>query len=333
MTLKQSALAALAAAIGAQAQLFTVNCSPLTQFRGDPIVSPGVLSSHVHAVVGGTAFSFSTTPEQARAATATTCDKILDNSNYWQPQLYHQRTDGQFELVTFQGSATYYIDRACDYAPGRTNCDGAATPIAPPAGLKMLVGDPNRRTYNASNFEDQALSHVCLDTNPVPDTNTFPLQQCLRIRSETFFPSCWDGVNLDSSTHKDHVAFPAIGAYNTGVCPESHPKAILSVFYEFYYDTGAIQNYNRLVYADGDATGYSLHADYLQGWKDQTALENAIATCTGPNGVLDAGCSLNVGPNGTPGTSEPQTLQTPAPTENIGLTGPIAALPGNNPIH
>jgi hypothetical protein len=106
MTLKHSALVALAAAIGAQAQVFTVNCAPLTQFRGDPIVSPGVLSSHVHAVVGGTAFSFSTTPEQARAATATTCDKILDNSNYWQPQLYHQRHDGQFELVTFQGSVS-----------------------------------------------------------------------------------------------------------------------------------------------------------------------------------------------------------------------------------
>lgn len=106
MTLKHSALVALAAAMGAQAQVFTVNCAPLTQFRGDPIVSPGVLSSHVHAIVGGTAFSLSVTPAQARAATATTCDKILDNSNYWQPQLYHQRHDGQFELVTFQGSVS-----------------------------------------------------------------------------------------------------------------------------------------------------------------------------------------------------------------------------------
>ncbi|UKZ67872.1 uncharacterized protein TrAtP1_009031 [Trichoderma atroviride] len=333
MTLKQSALAALAAAAGAQAQLFTVNCAPLTQFRGDPIVSPGEISSHVHAVVGGTAFSLSTTPAQARAASATTCDKILDQSNYWQPQVYHQRTDGQFELVTFQGSAAYYIQRACDYAPGRTNCDQAPLPIAPPQGLIMLVGDPNRRTFNASSFEDQAISHVCLDANPVPDSNTFPSKQCERMRSETFFPSCWDGVNLDSTTHKSHVAFPAIGAYNTGVCPQSHPKAILSVFYEFFYDTGSIQNYNRLVYADGDATGYSLHADYLQGWKDQNALNNAIATCTGPNGVNDPGCSLNVGPNGTPGSSGPQKLQTAAPTENIGLSGPIAALPGNNPIH
>lgn len=41
--------------------------------------------------------------------------------------------------------ATYYISRACDYAPGRTNCDGAPTPIAPPQGLKMLVGDLTRR--------------------------------------------------------------------------------------------------------------------------------------------------------------------------------------------
>ena len=60
-------------------------------------------------------------------------------------------------------------------------------------------------TFNASSFEDRAISHVCLDTEPVPDTNGFPTRQCQRIRSETFFPSCWDGVNLDSSTHKDHV--------------------------------------------------------------------------------------------------------------------------------
>lgn len=88
---------------GALAQLFTVNCAPLTVQRGDPIVWPGVLSAHVHAVVGGTAFNLTESNEAAQAAKATTCDKILDNSNYWQPQLYHQRHDGRFEIVEMQG--------------------------------------------------------------------------------------------------------------------------------------------------------------------------------------------------------------------------------------
>lgn len=131
-------------------------------------------------------------------------------------------------------------------------------------------------------------------------------------------------------THQ--VAFPAIGAYNFGVCPASHPKAILSVFYEFFYDTGAIQDPNRLVWAMGDPTGYGLHGDYLQGWTDQQRLENAIATCTGPNGVEDRGCSLNVGPDGSPGHSSPQKIQVPEPAEPVGKQGPLAKLPGNNPV-
>lgn len=127
------------------------------------------------------------------------------------------------------------------------------------------------------------------------------------------------------------MAFPAIGDYNTGVCPESHPVAIYSVFYEFFYDTSNIPDYNRLVYAMGDPTGYGLHGDFINGWTDQGALDRAMATCTGPNGVGDKGCSLNVGPNG-PGSASPQTPQTPAPSEPVGLQGPLDQLPGDNPV-
>ncbi len=127
------------------------------------------------------------------------------------------------------------------------------------------------------------------------------------------------------------MAFPAIGDYNFGVCPQSHPVAIYSVFYEYFFDTSAIQDFNRLVYSMGDPTGYGLHGDFINGWTNQQALENAMATCTGPNGVLDAGCSLNVGPNG-PGSSSSQTPQVAPPTEQVGFNGPLAALPGNNPV-
>lgn len=316
----------------AQANLFTVNCSPLTIQRGDPIMSPGQISAHVHVVTGGTAFQLAQSNAQARGARATTCDKILDNSNYWQPQLYHERHDGRFELVTMQGNAAYYIKRACDYAPGRRNCDGAPAPIAPPRGLRMISGDPELRTYNPSDFAQQAISHYCLEGPNEGETPHMSRLPCGRMRAQTFFPSCWDGHNLDSGNHKDHLAFPAIGAYNTGVCPQSHPKAILSVFYEFFYDTGAIRNPNRLVWAMGDPTGYGLHGDYLQGWTDQQRLEEAIATCAGPHGVDDPGCSLNVGPNGSPGRASVQQLEVPEPAEPVGEQGPLDKLPGDNPV-
>lgn len=107
MPFKKSAVtAALLSAFlqGSQAQLFTVNCAPVATERLDPLVFPGVVSPHVHAVTGGTAFQRSEPNSVAIASKATTCDKLLDHSNYWQPQVYHQRTDGKFELVTFQGN-------------------------------------------------------------------------------------------------------------------------------------------------------------------------------------------------------------------------------------
>lgn len=90
----------------AHGQIFTVNCQPLTIQRGDPIVSPGVISSHVHAVIGGTAFQDTMGLTTAVKAKDTTCDKKIDHSNYWQPQLYHRMANGSFELITFQGSVS-----------------------------------------------------------------------------------------------------------------------------------------------------------------------------------------------------------------------------------
>lgn len=106
-----AAAAAMAAMPATQAQIFTVNCAPLTVQRADPIVQPGGLSGHVHAVVGGTAFQFTMDENTAVNAKETTCDKILDQSNYWQPQLYHQNKDGKFEMVEFQGAVSIYPNK------------------------------------------------------------------------------------------------------------------------------------------------------------------------------------------------------------------------------
>ena len=96
----------------AHGQLFTVNCQPLTIQRSDPIVSPGTMSGHVHAVIGGTGFQQTMSATTAPDSSDTTCDKKLDHSNYWQPQLYHERTDGTFELITFQGSvSTWQVNK------------------------------------------------------------------------------------------------------------------------------------------------------------------------------------------------------------------------------
>lgn len=112
-----------------------MNCAPLTIQRSDPIISPGIPSAHVHAIIGGNAFNrnmkgtlsvFLYSPPlfsslalhchplclfiylfivgifAAANATATTCNKGLDHSNYWIPQMYYYHNN-QYELVEFQG--------------------------------------------------------------------------------------------------------------------------------------------------------------------------------------------------------------------------------------
>lgn len=83
-TLALSVLSLLCGVTSVQASdVWTVNCGILSSQLADPIVSPGVPSSHVHAISGGTAFKRSMPGiDSAVNAKQTTCDKFTDHSNY-----------------------------------------------------------------------------------------------------------------------------------------------------------------------------------------------------------------------------------------------------------
>jgi len=261
------------------------------------------------------------TGTDAAKATETTCDKAIDHSNYWVPHLYHMRTDGTWELVPWKGSAVYYQKRACDYSPTARSCDRNFVPLAFPYGFRMVAGDPKRRTQNNTDFAQKAVSIMCIFDGGSKEYNGFPPQKCNTMRSQVYFPSCWDGKNLDTPDHKSHVAYPAIGDYNGGVCPQSHPVAILSIFYEFFFETPYADN--KLAFANGDATGYGYHGDFIMGWTNRDLLQTAHRDCVGPSD-----CPLLGNQH-----SESRTLIHPAIfEEEIGLHGPIPKLPGNNPV-
>jgi len=313
---------------------FTVNCHPLTIQRSDPVVQPGIASSHVHSVVGGNAFQRLMGPMDATKANLTTCDKAIDHSNYWVPQMYHYRVaDKMWEMVPFGHNAVYYQLRACDYAPGLTRCDnptieGTKIPMAFPDGFRMVAGDPLRRTYNDSDKAQRAVHMVCLtyDSDGVGVSSqqgpAFPTGHCDKMRAEVYFPSCWDGKNLDTPDHKSHMAYPAIGDYNTGVCPESHPVALFSIFYEFFFDTGSFKD-SKFAFANGDPTAYGFHGDFIMGWTDRALLQTAHMDCAGPSDCPKLG---NQG-------MTPRPLIYPAIyEEDIGIHNPIPALPGNNTV-
>jgi len=265
-------------------------------------------------------------PTDALKATQTTCNKALDHSNYWVPQLYHQRADKMWEMVEYRGSAVYYQLRACDYVPGLKRCnydgDNFTVPLAFPNGFRMVAGDPFRRTQNNSDYAQKAVHMNCIG-GAGGEFYGFPPHKCDTARWEVYFPSCWDGVNLDTPDHKSHVAYPVIGDFNFGVCPESHPKAIFSLFYEFFYTTGVYNDIDRFAFANGDPTGYGFHGDFVMGWTDRDLLQTAHRDCLGP-----ADCPKL----GNQGQVKRPLIYPAIFEEEIGLNGPISALPGNNPV-
>jgi len=315
-----AALAPLALSAGGT---FTVNCHSLTIQRSDPIVNPNAPGGHLHAVIGGNAFRRNMPGMfDARSANQTTCDKAKDHSNYWTPYMYHVTKDGKYEMVKWDHAAVYYQKRSCNYsATAKCDSDNFAQ-VAFPNGFRMLAGDPYRRTYNNNDFAQQAVSFSCLGGSS-GETKGFPTTTCTNlIRAQVYFPGCWDGVNLDPPDHQSHVAYP-IDNYNGGRCPQSHPVAIFSIFYEFFYDSSPYTDVGKFVLANGDPTGYGFHGDFINGWTDLDALQHAHANC-----VNAADCpTLGNQPGAAVPLIYPATYE-----EDVGFNGPISKLPGNNPI-
>jgi hypothetical protein len=96
----------------------------------------------------------------------------------------------------------YYKRFTCDYDPNNRWCPTPSNAKPFPPGLRMLAGDPERRTQNNSDQTNQA---ILFETGNSGEMYGFPKTLAKNLQMNVRFPSCWDGVNVDSEDHKSHV--------------------------------------------------------------------------------------------------------------------------------
>ncbi|KAI8933058.1 hypothetical protein NX059_009704 [Plenodomus lindquistii] len=293
--------AAVALLSGSANAFWRMPCHDRTALlRLDPIVDPGVASSHGHTIHGGSNFAETTTYEMLRKSDCTSCQFGDDKSAYWTPSLHFVHDNGKTEIVPqVGGMLAYYLLLGEDIK-------------AFPEEFQMLAGDSRLRNFtgmvpdpplSAWTAEDmtqlalgqKAIGMNCLNYGRAPEGSRFrhftPDKQYLDdncangIRAEIMFPSCWNGVDTTSPDNRAHMAYPS--SIDGGVCPDDYPVRLPTLFYETIWNTYAFKGKaGQFVWSNGDPTGYGYHADFINGW-DISVLQDAVDTCTSPSGRVE----------------------------------------------
>ncbi len=256
-----------------QDSAFRISCLVSHMSNDDPMLYPGQEgASHHHTFYGNTQVRFDTDLDQLSTTGNSTCDGgIMNRSAYWHPTIINTLTNAP--VLPDQGAIFYY-------KVGHPGFGGRIK--APPKGLRMLAGNPKATTFGQS----RASKYVCINiarqnSNGMKWQSTIPncgpesvMQQVVT------FPQCWDGKNLDSPNHQDHMAYPS----RSGICPATHPVVFPEISLNLNYKVHADSPMNKWRLASDNYTfngrnaGYSGHADWVNGW-DEKELEGIVKNC------------------------------------------------------
>lgn len=133
--------------------------------------------------------------------------------------------------------------------------------VAPPAGLKVVAGNPAARRRQAKTI----VSWSCGGVGGAPRVALLPAcSEDDALELEVLFPNCWDGESTDSPNHKRHMAYS-----KAGECPKTHPVRLPTITLVLLYPPlprGAIVSAGK----------HAGHADFINGW-DQDALARFVA--------------------------------------------------------
>ncbi|TVY82605.1 hypothetical protein LSUE1_G001366 [Lachnellula suecica] len=316
-------------------------CSVLSVQRLDPLVQPGAIpSTHVHQIIGGNAFNATIrTDDVSKGASCTTCVFSEDFSNYWTALLYFKARNGTYKRVPqyvnadltsgIQAGMTVYYTQQ-DFS---SNGNKHITAFQP--GFRMTVGSPTV-TSSTKAASQKGLRYTCLQTIMTrgAETAAFPTAPCpAGIMAIHHFPACWDGKNLDSPNHQDHMYDTSTGGFQVAsACPSTHPVRMPQLAYETMWNTTAFNDKSiwptdgsqPFVWSYNDKLGYGTHGDYVFGWKDD-ALQRAMnSSCMFTGCGTDQGGPLKVQAAAAMNACKvPDTV-----TEDIGTNAWLSVLPG-----
>jgi len=262
---------------------FRITCDFSHMNYDDPIVYAGQKgASHLHTYFGNTSINYASDLNNLANVGNSTCNGgIMNRSAYWHPTVVENGTPLVPDTTDGKGLIFYY----------KAGFDGVrAEDIKPmPKGLRMLAGNSKAKTV----AEMQDTVYSCLKnsagTNYLTGSKSFPNCNVGDSMQMTIsFPRCHDGVNADSPNHKDHMSHA-----KNGSCPATHPVAIPQITFNMRFLVTrqdqvkswrlASDNYVQ----DGTNSGYSGHADYVNGWNEDllkvlvTKCLNAKKDCGG----------------------------------------------------
>ncbi|MGW0581043.1 DUF1996 domain-containing protein [Streptomyces sp. NPDC002920] len=179
------------------------------------VFSPGVPGGahHTHDYIGNRSTNAHST-NASLASAATTCEGGDHSAYYWPVVRRLDRAGADADAVGGgrDGNTGAIVTAASVRVEFRGNPAGPV--VAMPRFLRLVTGDP------VAHLNSLPQVHAQWGCSGHPERFTTRYTRCPAGSgvTRTFdFPSCWDGLNIDSADHRGHVVFPAAG----GICPQN----------------------------------------------------------------------------------------------------------------
>lgn len=250
---------------------FRFICNAGQVLRDDPIVYPGQPGkSHLHQFYGNTGANASSTYNSLRTSGQSTCMSPLNRSAYWMPAML----DGAGNVVRPDFVSIYYkrrpkSDPKCSLSSGDPQAQGNCVNL--PNGLKFIFGYDMLTGKSPTGF----LWYNCQGPGSVPGKyKTLPeaAKNCpagAQLGAVIEAPDCWDGKNLDSANHRDHVAYASYGDWGYFKCPSTHPYVIPTFTLGAWFTSDSNVGNWRLSSDEmlpSLPRGTTFHADFWMAW-------------------------------------------------------------------